>query len=420
MDRAPSPRSTSRGRTVAILAAAGRGERLGAGVLKPLRQIAGRTLLERSVHAFLAHPEVDEVVVALPPALVAEPPSYLLAASKPVRLVIGGERRQDSVAIAFAATGDDADIIVIHDAARPFVTAEVITRTIDAARESGAAVAALPARETVKLIRREAGPAGRAAVGRPHVDRTVPRDTVFLAQTPQAFRRQVLHDALAGTAGPDGVDATDEASLVEHTGHPVRLVEGDPFNLKVTVPEDLIVAEAIARARASEALVSVGGVRTGLRVGNGYDLHRLVEGRPLILAGVLVPFDKGLLGHSDADAVCHAVTDAILGAAAAGDIGRHFPDSDPLYEGASSLELLRRAADLVRTTGARIVNVDVTLIAERPTIGPHVEAMRANLAAALAIGVERVSVKGKTNEGVDAIGRGEAMATHAVALIETE
>jgi 2-C-methyl-D-erythritol 2,4-cyclodiphosphate synthase/2-C-methyl-D-erythritol 4-phosphate cytidylyltransferase len=373
-------------------------------------------LLERSVRALISHPAIDEVVVALPPALVADPPTYLRAQSKPVRIVTGGDRRQDSVALALAVTSDEAELIVVHDASRPFVTADVITRTIDAARESGAALAALPARDTVKLVDAELEPSGRMAATRAAVVRsTVARHSVFLAQTPQVFRRQVLRDAFARG---DSAEMTDDAGLVERTGHPVRVVEGDPFNIKITVPEDLVVAEAIARVRESEMFGPGGASVTTCRVGHGYDLHRLIEGRPLVLAGVRIPFDRGLLGHSDADAICHAVTDAVLGAAAAGDIGRYFPDSDPRFEGASSIDLLRLAAGIVRTHGCRIVNVDVTLIAERPTVGPHAQAMCANLADALGITPDRVSVKAKTNEGVDAVGRGEAMAAHAVALIE--
>jgi 2-C-methyl-D-erythritol 2,4-cyclodiphosphate synthase len=233
--------------------------------------------------------------------------------------------------------------------------------------------------------------------------------------------------ALAG----QGVEVTDEAALAERAGHRVRLVEGDPFNIKVTTPHDVPIAEAIARDRAadldgrmpSEVMAhddSVGGRSrpAAMRVGTGYDLHRLVEGRPLILGGVTVPYERGLLGHSDADAVCHAVTDAVLGAVAAGDIGRHFPDTDPQFRGASSIDLLSRAAAIVRDCGYRIVNVDVVVIAERPKLLPYLETMRGNIAKALGIAVNGVSVKGKTNEGVGELGRGEAIATHAVALVE--
>lgn len=383
----------------AIIAAGGRGQRLGGAQPKQLLVVGGRPVLERSVAAFLAHPSIDEIVVALPEDLALEPPAYLRGTSKPLRIVAGGPRRQDSVANAFRAVGDPAEIIVVHDAARPFVSADLIGRTIAAAVEAGAAVAALPARDTVKQ--------GGAGV----VRATLPRDSIFLAQTPQAFRRGVLAAALA--IGGQG-DATDEAALVEQAGHAVRLVEGEASNIKITTEGDLPMAEAIANER--DGVRRAKPARTG-RVGVGYDLHRLVEGRPLILGGVTIPFDRGLLGHSDADAVCHAITDAILGAAAAGDIGRHFPDTDPAWAGASSIDLLRRAAEMVRANGLEVDNVDASVIAERPKLAPYIDAMRARVADALSVAVDRVSIKGKTNEGLGEIGRGEAVAVHAVALL---
>jgi 2-C-methyl-D-erythritol 4-phosphate cytidylyltransferase / 2-C-methyl-D-erythritol 2,4-cyclodiphosphate synthase len=391
-------------RTAAIVAAGGRGQRFGSSQPKQRQGVAGRAILDRTVAALLAHDAIDEVVVALPAEIAADPPPYLRVAGKPLRVVTGGSRRQDSVANAFAVLDDRVDLVVVHDAARPFVTGTLITRTLEAAVESGAAVAALASHDTVK----------RASDDRRFVAETLPRERIFLAQTPQAFRYSILRDALA--LAEQGGEATDEATLAERAGHPVRLVMGEPRNIKITRPEDLDVAEALARG---------GGTRDGTveprdpgwRIGTGYDLHRLVEGRPLILAGVTVPFERGLIGHSDADAVCHAVTDAILGAAAAGDIGRHFPDTDPRYAGASSIDLLRQAVSLVRQRGFSVVNVDVVVVAERPKIGPYGDAMRASLASALSIPSDCVSVKGKTNEGVDATGRGEAIATHAVALL---
>jgi 2-C-methyl-D-erythritol 4-phosphate cytidylyltransferase / 2-C-methyl-D-erythritol 2,4-cyclodiphosphate synthase len=196
--------------------------------------------------------------------------------------------------------------------------------------------------------------------------------------------------------------------LAEAAGHHVHLVEGDPRNLKITTPDDLEMAERLLGAGSRPAT---------MRIGNGYDLHRLVAGRPLILGGVTIPFDRGLDGHSDADAVCHAVTDAILGAASAGDIGRHFPDTDPAFTGANSIELLTRAAAVVHAAGYAVANVDVVVIAQRPKLSPYVDAMRASLARALGIDSQQVSVKGKTNEGVDSTGAGQAIAVHAVALI---
>ena len=331
-------------------------------------------------------------MVALPPNLSAAPPSYLRSRTKPITIVEGGSRRQDSVRQAFDRVARDADIVVIHDAARPLVTADVIRRTVDAAAASGAAIAALRASDTVKRGN---------ATGR--IVETLPREEIYLAQTPQAFQVDVLRQALA-TPG----DATDEATLAERAGHHVQLVDGDPRNLKITTPADLETAERLLRD---------GDGAPVMRIGNGYDLHRLVAGRPLVLGGVTIPFDKGLLGHSDADVICHAVTDAILGAACAGDIGRHFPDTDPAWKDANSLELLRQAMGVVTAAGFAIGNIDVVVIAQLPKLSPHVDRIRATLASALGCDPSRVSVKGKTNEGVDSIGAGESIAAQAVALL---
>jgi 2-C-methyl-D-erythritol 4-phosphate cytidylyltransferase / 2-C-methyl-D-erythritol 2,4-cyclodiphosphate synthase len=392
----------------AIVAAGGRGERLGGPQPKQMLIIGGRSILERSVQLLVAHPAVNEVVVALPSGLAAQPPAWLTRAAKTVRVVSGGPRRQDSVANAFAAISDQTDVVVIHDAARPFASASLVSRTIDAAVETGAALAALPARDTVKRAApAEAGHYGQPGPERPHyVVETLPRETIHLAQTPQAFRRDVLAAALAYGAR-QVVEATDEATLAERAGHRVRLVDGETTNIKITTQDDLTMAEALVRPAGQPAG----------RAGVGYDIHRLVEGRPLILGGVTIPFERGLIGHSDADALCHAITEAILGAAAAGDIGRHFPDTDPQWQGASSLDLLRRAAAVVGECGLRVGNVDASILAERPKLAPFVDQMRANVAAALGIDVGRVSVKGKSNEGVGEIGRGEAIAVHATAFL---
>jgi 2-C-methyl-D-erythritol 4-phosphate cytidylyltransferase/2-C-methyl-D-erythritol 2,4-cyclodiphosphate synthase len=389
----------------AIIAAGGRGHRFGAARPKQLLAIGGRPMLERSVAAFVAHPSIDEVIVALPSELAADPPSYLHDSNKPVRVVAGGRRRQDSVASAFRDVRTGADVVVVHDAARPFVTADLIQRTINAAAESGAALAALRASDTVKRAANAEDGDVRYVAG------TLPRESIYLAQTPQAFKRDVLRDALAA-ADREVVEATDEASLAERLGHRVRLVDGEPANIKITTPDDLAVAEVLAARGGPRP------ARTG-RAGTGYDLHRLVPGRPLVLGGVTVPAERGALGHSDADVVCHAVTDAILGAVCLGDIGRHFPDSDPRWAGVSSLDLLKRAVGLVAEQGFEVGNVDVTILLEAPKIRDHVGAMRAVVAGAIGIDPARVSIKGKTNEGLDAVGRGEAVAAHAVALLRS-
>ena len=387
-------------RVVAIIAAGGRGTRVGGAVPKQLRLLGGRTLLEHTVEPFDRSDRVGALVVVLPADLAGAPPAGLERLSTPLRVVAGGARRQDSVAAGADAVPADTDIVLVHDAARPFCTGELISRTIDAAAESGAAIPALHAGDTVKE-------GTTADDGQAVVRVTLAREHIYLAQTPQAFRLDVLRDAVA--LGRSGVDATDEAMLAERAGHRVRLVDGDPRNTKVTTPEDL--------ALAADLVVRAGSRPDAARVGFGYDSHRMVEGRPLILGGVPVPHDRGLLGHSDADAVCHAVTDAILGGVAAGDIGRHFPDTDPRWKDASSIELLRVAVGFVRERGYTVGNVDVVVIAERPKLGPHRGAMCERLASALDVDVGQVSVKAKTAEGMDGIGRGDAIAVHAVAML---
>jgi 2-C-methyl-D-erythritol 4-phosphate cytidylyltransferase/2-C-methyl-D-erythritol 2,4-cyclodiphosphate synthase len=395
-------------KVAAIVAAGGQGQRLGAGQPKQFLEIGGRSLLQRSVEALLGTGLVADVVIVVPADHVDRVVGASWIDRARMRVVAGGARRQDSVACGFDAVPQDADVVLVHDAARPFVSRDVVARAVAAAAAHGAAIAAVRARDTVKQAVVEAG--------RDVVRGTLPRDEIFLAQTPQAFRRAALEAAIR--VGRLGAQATDEAALAELAGQPVTLVEGDALNMKITTEADLRVARALAAAE------SPGGGSAApqeparpVRVGTGYDLHRFAPGRPLVLGGVRIPSDVGLAGHSDADAIAHALTDAILGAAALGDIGQLFPDTDARWKDADSLMMLRAAVDRVREAGHVVGNVDVTVIAERPKIGPHRDAIRASLARALGIDLRQVSVKGKTNEGVDAVGRGEALAVHAVALL---
>jgi 2-C-methyl-D-erythritol 4-phosphate cytidylyltransferase/2-C-methyl-D-erythritol 2,4-cyclodiphosphate synthase len=391
---------TNGGAVGVIIAAAGRGLRFGAAEPKQLIDLAGKSLLRRSVDAFLEIERVSELVVVVPADLAGEAARHLPEPGRvPVRVVAGGARRQDSVAAGFRALSPSVEVVLVHDAARPFVTREVIARTIDAAARHGAAVAAVAASDTVK----------RARPGDlPFVAETLPRETIHLAQTPQGFTRAVLASAIA--LGERGAEATDEARLAELAGYDVCLVDGDARNIKVTTDRDRDLALALAALQDDNVMPVV-------RIGIGYDSHRLVTGRPLVLGGVRIPFDQGLAGHSDADAIAHAVTDAVLGAASMGDIGQLFPDTDPRWKDADSLALLTAAVARARAGGFRVGNVDVTVVAERPKLAPWRDAIRANLARALGCTPAQVSVKGKTNEGLDAIGRGEGVAVHAVALL---
>jgi 2-C-methyl-D-erythritol 4-phosphate cytidylyltransferase/2-C-methyl-D-erythritol 2,4-cyclodiphosphate synthase len=374
-----------------VIVAGGRGARLDADQPKQFLMLGRQPMLQHSVDAFDNHPRVDEIVVVLPEndgsgglhAVSFSKPSWAIAH--------GGPRRQDSVQNGLKKLSAGVDVVLIHDAARPFVSADLIDRVIDAASAGGAAVPAVRAIETVKQV----------DTATMTVKTTLPREGVWLAQTPQGFRLSVLQDAHTKNAG---ADITDEGMLVERAGLPVTIVPGDPDNFKITTPDDL------ARAR---------GILGAPRVGSGYDLHRLVAGRPLVLAGVPLPFDKGPHGHSDGDVLCHALTDAILGAAAAGDIGRHFSNTDPRWKDAAGLDLLGRAVAIVREAGFTPASADVTVILEQPKLAPHIDAMRANVAGVLGVPMGAVSIKGKTNEGVDAVGRGEAIAAHAVAVLVT-
>ena len=377
-----------------IIVAAGRGTRLGAAIPKQLLDLGGRSVLRRSVDAFDRHPAVAELVVVLPAELVGDAPALVGATDRPCRFVAGGERRQDSVRHGLQVLPAAIDLVLVHDAARPFASPALIDRVIAEAGASGAAVPAVAARDTVK----------RVDPDRRTITATLPREEIWLAQTPQGFRREVLLNAVA--LGETGVEGTDEAMLAERAGHAVTVVPGDARNIKITTSEDL------AAARETLAL--------GPRVGTGFDLHRLVTGRPLVLAGVTLPCDRGPLGHSDGDVLCHSLIDAILGAAGLGDIGRHFPDSDPQWRGAPGLDLLGRACGILRAAGFSVTNVDATVVLEKPKLAPHLDDIRARLAGVIGLAVDRVSVKAKTNEGVDAVGRGEAIAAHATALVSSE
>jgi len=381
-------------RVTAIIAAGGAGRRMGSRQPKQLLDLGGRSILSRSVLAFDSHPGVSDLVVVVPKELEgSKAQAHIGPTMRPLTIVAGGPRRQDSVANAFARVDPSAEIVLIHDAARPFVSAAVIDRTIEAAAAYGAAIAAVEASDTVKRVERH--PHGALIV------ETIARDEIFLAQTPQGFRREVLAAAVA--LGRSGVEATDEASLAERAGHPVHVVAGESGNVKITTEEDLVAA----RRRAES---------TG-RVGTGYDLHRLVDDRPLHVGGIAIPSNRGPAAHSDGDVACHAAIDAMLGAASLGDIGRHFPDTAPEWKGAAGLDLLRRATQLVSRHHYELANLDVTVMLESPKLKDHIEAMCAAMAGALGVDAARVSIKAKTNEGVDAVGRGEAIAAHAVVLL---
>lgn len=383
-----------RANTGAVLAAAGQSSRMGTGerskVLLPLGEMP---VLGWSLAALRQCEFIGEIVIVCRQQDRQEILALAQDCPIPVKAVIGGADRQESVARGAAAFEGDWEYILVHDAARPGLTPELARRVWADAAEHGAATAALPMKDTVKL----------AGEGAPFVERTLPRERLFAIQTPQVFRFELYRQALA-SAGPDA-RYTDDCQLLEAAGFPVALTPGEEGNLKLTTPADLALLERGKEERA-------------VRVGHGYDVHRLAEGRKLILGGVEIPFEKGLLGHSDADVLTHALCDAILGAAALGDIGHLFPDSDPRFQGADSLDLLRKVCAYAQLSGWVLENADCTLLAQRPKIAPYVEQMRQNLAAACGVEIGRISVKATTEEGLGFTGSGQGMAAHAVVLVK--
>jgi 2-C-methyl-D-erythritol 4-phosphate cytidylyltransferase/2-C-methyl-D-erythritol 2,4-cyclodiphosphate synthase len=373
-------------RVGAILAAGGSGLR--AGMAKQWLSLGGETVLRRAARALSASGVVDELVAVVPDGDQDRASADLQGLPVPVRVVAGGRARADSVREGLAALGG-CGVVLVHDAARPFASPALARAVAEAAAAGGAALAALPATDTVKRAEGE------------RVAETRDRRALWLAQTPQGFRAPLLRQAFEA-AGEGAAAATDECQLVERLGAPVTLVPGEPGNFKITGPAD------VERARAL--------LEPAVAMGVGYDTHAFAPGRRLVLGGVEFEGD-GLLGHSDADICAHALVDAVLGAAGLGDIGRHFPDTDPRWKGASSLGFLRHAASLVAERGWMVGNCDVTLAARRPKIAPRAEEMRARLGEALGIPPARVNVKATTGEGMGFVGRGEGIAAHAVAVL---
>jgi len=385
-------------RAAAVVPAAGRGERLGGPTPKSLVLLGGRPLVQYALTTLQGVAEIEAVAVAVPPDATTAIRDLARSAglTKVVAVVPGGADRQASVAAGLRALPSGPDLVLVHDGARPFLSRRLASEVIAAAARDGSATASLPAGETIK--RGEGG----------WVRDTLDRTALYRIQTPQAFRRPLLERAHE-TAEREGIRGTDDAVLVERLGTPVRLVPGDPGNFKVTVPEDLALAEAVLWGRHDAPRAP--------RVGVGFDCHRFAPGRPLVLGGVAISHPRGLLGHSDADVIAHAVMDALLGAAGGGDIGQHFPPTDPAYRGANSMALLQQVRDLIANRGWRPAHVDVVVMAEAPLLAPHVPAMRAAMAEVLRLPVESVNVKATTTEGMGAVGREEGIAAHAVASL---
>jgi 2-C-methyl-D-erythritol 4-phosphate cytidylyltransferase / 2-C-methyl-D-erythritol 2,4-cyclodiphosphate synthase len=379
-------------RTAAIIVAAGSGSRIG-GLPKQYREIAGKPMLRHSVEAFLAHPAVDVVVVAIG-AGQQELAEAALAGLSPVDYVIGGAERRDSVrsALEYIENTYDIEFSMIHDAARPFLSAATIDALLNALLEADGAVPALPVVDSIAR-------ADEAGI----ITQSIDRYRLFRSQTPQAFRHDVILEA--HRRWDSAQVATDDVSMALHFGHRISIVPGDERLAKITFADDFAVAAAQERPMMD------------IRTGTGFDVHRLASGEELWLGGIKIEHDKGLAGHSDADVALHAITDAILGAAALGDIGEHFPPSDAQWRGASSDRFLAHAASLAADKGYAISNVDLTLICEEPKIGPHKAAMRERIAEILSVDVDRISVKATTTEKLGFTGRGEGIAAQAAVTL---
>ncbi|RZN10063.1 bifunctional 2-C-methyl-D-erythritol 4-phosphate cytidylyltransferase/2-C-methyl-D-erythritol 2,4-cyclodiphosphate synthase [Bradyrhizobium genosp. SA-3] len=382
-------------RTAVVLVAAGRGLRAGAGGPKQYREIGGVPVIYRAMEAFSRHPDVSTVQPVVNPddsamftAAVAglkhEPPTN------------GGATRQASVLAGLEALAKHKpDIVLIHDAARPFVSASMISRAIEAASRTGAAIPVVPVTDTIKLT----GESG-------HIEDTPDRARLRIAQTPQSFRFDVILEAHRRAAKDGRSDFTDDAAIAEWAGLTVATFEGDVANMKLTTPEDFVREEARLAAQ-------LGDIRTG----TGYDVHAFGDGDHVMICGVRVAHTKGFLAHSDGDVGLHALVDAILGALADGDIGSHFPPSDAKWKGASSDQFLKYAIERVTQRGGRVANLEVTMICERPKIGPLRDTMRARIAEISGVDISRVAVKATTSERLGFTGREEGIAATASATI---
>ena len=380
----------------AVILAAGSGTRMNSSITKQRMLILGESVLHRSVKAFDNSSLVSEIIVVARADEIELLKSDIDGFAKPIRIIAGGQTRAESARLGFMAISEKSDYLMIHDAARCLVTTEIIDSVALSAFEYGAATAATAVSDTIK----------RSSDGKT-IDATIPRNELYAAQTPQAFNKEVYTQALEVVQTSE-FEITDDNMMAEIAGAKIHIVECGRENIKITTPSDIEYAEYVIRKRE---------YMTCFRVGHGYDVHRFVEGRSLILGGVKIEYEKGLLGHSDADVLTHAIMDALLGAAGLGDIGRHFPDTSDEYRGISSIVLLERVSKLLIENKFRVNNVDATLVLQSPKISVYVDKMRTNIAEALGIPVEDVNIKATTEEHLGFTGSGEGAAAHAVATL---
>lgn len=381
----------------AIITAGGIGRRMGGTTPKQFLSLNGIPILARTISAFQQACCFQSIVLTVPADHLDTAANLLKAHgfTSTCQLVVGGESRQDSVRAGLNALPREIELVVIHDGVRPLVAQKIIRDCLQAASLHGAAIAAIPIKDTIK----------EETCG--VVKQTVDRSNLWRAQTPQAARVALLREAYM-QAEQDHFSGTDEASLLERVGYPITIVTGSETNLKITTPEDMIMADAL--------LASKSDPMAAFKIGHGYDAHRLVAGRALILGGVTIPHPLGLLGHSDADVLTHALCDALLGAIGEGDLGRHFPDSDQKYKGIDSLQLLAQVIALAASHGYALNNADITVIAQRPKLASFIPQMQKNLAAACQVLSSSINVKATTTETMGFTGREEGISCHAVVM----
>lgn len=381
----------------AIIPAAGSGTRMNAATPKQYLNLAGKPIIIHTVTAFITCQDISQIVVVVPSDKLAETETLLARhqlSRKNLSVIAGGPRRQDSVLAGLKQVKPDIDIVLVHDGARPLIAPELISRCYQAAVQSGAAIAAIPVKDTLKK--------GNSAQ---FVEDTVDRSCLWQAQTPQGARKELLLRAFARLGN---ADFTDESSLLEQDGVDVQLVPGAQSNIKITTPEDLELAEKIMEKS-----------RTALRIGHGFDAHRFESGRKLVLGGIEIDHPRGLAGHSDADVLTHALCDALLGALGKGDIGSHFPDTDSSFKDILSLLLLDSVMREAEKESFYLANADITVICQAPKLAPYIQQMRHNLASRCKTAIDNINIKATTTEKMGFTGREEGISCHAVVLLES-
>jgi 2-C-methyl-D-erythritol 4-phosphate cytidylyltransferase/2-C-methyl-D-erythritol 2,4-cyclodiphosphate synthase len=394
-------------KVAAIIPAAGSGVRMGLATPKQFFELDGTPILIHTLQVFQQVESIGHIIVVVPQESCAwvEEQVQKFHISKIFKVIAGGKHRQDSVLAGLEALPPEVELVLVHDGVRPFVPVSVIDNCLQEAEAEGAAMAAIPVKDTLKAVSTEK-----------EIEQTIDRSGIWQAQTPQASDISLLKRAFAEAAKHKYFIATDEAALLERINVPVMVVEGSEKNIKITRPEDIILAKAILMESQEDNTVMEGNCQ--YKSGYGFDAHRLVDGRPLVLGGITVSHEKGLQGHSDADVLTHALCDAMLGAAGAGDIGQHFPDTDDKFKDINSLNILESVSEFAAKKGYVLHNADITVVAQKPKLAKYFEAMKKKLAVACGADPKSINLKATTTEGMGFEGREEGMSAHAVVMLK--